>query len=101
MRVFLLSSAIFLLTFSLMGMVLSHTGVQSQILIQLQRFLERKMGTVVHIEQVDIALPSRFVLNGIYIEDEQGSILVEANQVQLDILSFSLWRWLSGSRELS
>ena len=88
LRVLLLGSAIFLLTFSILGMVLSNSTVQSQILIQLQGFLARKVGTVVHIEQVEMALPSRFVLNGVYLEDDQGSILVEANQVQLDILSF-------------
>ena len=96
-----LGMATFLMLFSFLGMALSHPDIQHRLVEGFQGFLHRQTGANVEIEQVHLAIPSRIVLRGVEMQDELNQPLLRINELKLDILSFSLWRWISGEEGLS
>lgn len=94
------SLAIFLMFFSLLGMALSLPRIQNRLVQEVQKILQRQLGVVVQVEQVDVSLPSKVVLRGLSMEDDLGEEFVSINELKLDILSLSLWQWARGETEL-
>ncbi|MEM9720847.1 MAG: hypothetical protein AAGA10_16410, partial [Bacteroidota bacterium] len=96
-----LGLAIVLMLFSFMGMALSHPDIQYRLVQGLQQFIYKQTGANVEIEQVQLAIPNRIVLRGVEMQDELHKPLLRINELKLDILSFSLWRWIRGEEGLS
>ncbi len=55
--------------------------------------LSARLGVPVHIDRIDIAWLNRLVLEGVYLEDETGHTLFEANHLSA---SFKIWPLLRG-----
>lgn len=67
--------------------------VQSQIARTATAVLSEKLGVPVHVERVDIKWLRHLVLEGLYLEDQQGRVMFTANHVAA---GFELWPLLDG-----
>ena len=81
-------------------MALSLPRIQNRLVQEVQKILQRQLGVVVQVEQVDVSLPSKVVLRGLSMEDDRGEEFISINELKLDILSLSLLQWARGEVEL-
>ena len=81
-------------------MALSHPRVQTRIVAGIQQLIQKRLGAAVEVEQVDLAIPSKIVLRGLSMEDDQQEEFVSINELQLDILSLSFWQWVRGEADM-
>ncbi|MEK7257709.1 MAG: AsmA family protein, partial [Bacteroidota bacterium] len=56
--------------------LLSRPAVQQRLTSSIEKFLEKKIGSEVAIERVFVQFPKSLLLEGVYVEDEQGDTLV-------------------------
>ena len=69
--------------------------VQSWLVLRVKGFLEKKIGTEVDVEEVRFSLPVYAVIRGISVKDEDGLEAIRLNEFRMDLLSFSLWDYLT------
>ncbi|MFD2600585.1 translocation/assembly module TamB domain-containing protein [Flavobacterium suzhouense] len=53
-------------------------------------YLEKKIGTDVNIEKIEIGLPKKVILEGVYFESQQGDTLLAGEKLAVDISLFKL-----------
>ncbi|MFL9843381.1 translocation/assembly module TamB domain-containing protein [Flavobacterium sp. ST-119] len=61
-------------------------------------YLEEKIGTDVNIDNIEIGLPKKVILEGIYFESQQGDTLFSGEKLKIDI---SLFKLLSNEVEIN
>jgi len=68
--------------------------VQEKLITVAQRVLRYELGAQVTIEQVEMGLPNKLIFEGVHLDDPLGRPFISINQLKLDVLSFSTWRWV-------
>ncbi|PZR20961.1 MAG: hypothetical protein DI539_09250 [Flavobacterium psychrophilum] len=53
-------------------------------------YLEKKIGTDVNIDKIEIGLPKKVILEGVYFESQQGDTLLAGDKLAVDISLFKL-----------
>lgn len=75
------------------AMMVRIPWVQSQVARTATAVLSEKLGVPVHVERVNIKWLRHLVLEGLYLEDQQGRVMFTANHVAA---GFELWPLLDG-----
>lgn len=88
------TSAILIWLGLLIVFLVSLSPVQNWLVQQTRGRLEKMLGVPVEIAEVDVALPARVVLGGVAICDQKGGTMVGTQEVRVNLLSFSLWRYI-------
>ncbi|MEZ4685594.1 MAG: hypothetical protein R3B47_05885 [Bacteroidia bacterium] len=86
--------SIFLILALLLVLLISIPAVQSQVVCWAKGFLEQSLGTRVEVDEVRAALPTEAVLKCVTIYDRADWPAIEAEEIRIDVLNFSLWRYL-------
>jgi hypothetical protein len=89
-----------LVLLALLRLLIILPPVQSWLVIKASDFLERQLGTEVHLEKVDFALPARAKLLGLKMIDEQGDTLLALDRLESSVLNLSLWRMVFNRDEV-
>jgi hypothetical protein len=79
--------------------LVSTPAVQSQLVCWAKGFLESSLDTRVEIDEVRAALPTEAVLKCVTMYDKAGLPAIEAEEIRLDVLNFSIWRFILKSKE--
>lgn len=83
---------------------ISLPPVQSQLVCWAKDFAAKKLNTRIEIEEVDIGLPSNAILKGITLYDQHEVETAKLKAINIDLLTFSLWKYLrekDGLQELT
>ncbi|RMG61375.1 MAG: hypothetical protein D6722_19775, partial [Bacteroidetes bacterium] len=89
-----------LLTGSLMlvliafGWLVRYPAVQSWLVEHTTWVLQRELGAPVYVGEVDVALPMQAVLRDVTLCDQQGLEMFRTKEIRLNVINFSLWRFL-------
>ena len=75
-------------------------GVQSWLVMRVKGLLERTIGTEVEVEEVRFSLPVYAVIRGISVKDESGIEAIRLNEFRMDLLSFSLWDYITNKEAI-
>lgn len=73
--------------------------VQGKLLPTVERLLTKELGVPVHVGGVELDIPARVVIKDAMMEDKQGQKLFAAHEVQVSLLSFSLWKLILYPKE--
>src|SRR5690606_4785635 len=55
-------------------------------------YLEKKIGTDVDVNKIEIGLPKKIILEGVYFEDQQGDTLLAGEKLSVDVSLFKLFK---------
>ncbi|MEM6262629.1 MAG: translocation/assembly module TamB domain-containing protein [Bacteroidota bacterium] len=86
-------SAFFLLSLLLVFLI-SLPPIQSRAVVWAKGLLEKEFETEILLESVDFDLPAKAVLNEVTIYDQQNLEMISVEKLRIDLLTFSLWRFL-------
>lgn len=92
--------SILLLIGVLFALLINVPAVQSQIVRWAKSYLEASLDTRVEIDQVRAALPTEAVLKCVTIYDRADWPAIEAEEVRIDVLDFSLWRFIRHKEQI-
>lgn len=84
--------------FLLIVILLQIPYVQNIVKNKAVSYLESKIGTDVNIDRIEIGLPKKVILEGIYFETQQGDTLLSGEKLAIDI---SLFKLLSNEVEIN
>lgn len=84
--------------FLLIILLLQIPYIQNKVKDKAVSYLEEKIGTEVEIDRIEIGLPKKVIVEGIYFEDQQGDTLLSGKKIAVDI---SLFKLLDNTVELN
>ncbi len=76
--------------FLLIVLLLQIPYIQNIVKDKAVSYLEKKIGTEVHIGKIEIGLPKKVILEGVYFESQQGDTLLAGDKLAVDISLFKL-----------
>lgn len=74
--------------------MVSLPPVQSWLVEVARAWLQGQLQTEVYIHEVRVGLPAEAVLSKVYVMDDEGVPFVQLRELRIDMLTFSLWRFL-------
>ena len=84
--------------FLLIVLLLQVPYVQNIVKDKAVSYLEGKIGTNVNIDRIEIGLPKKIIIEGVYFETQQGDTLIAGEKLAVDI---SLFKLLSSEVEIN
>lgn len=84
--------------FLLIALSLQIPYIQNIVKNKAVTYLEKKIGTDVNIDKIEIGLPKKVILEGVYFESQQGDTLLAGEKLAVDI---SLFKLLSNEVEIN
>ncbi len=84
--------------FLLIVLLLQIPYIQNIVKDKAVTYLEKKIGTDVNIDRIEIGLPKKVIIEGVYFESQQGDTLLSGKKLAIDI---SLFKLLSNEVEIS
>ncbi|KGO91954.1 translocation/assembly module TamB domain-containing protein [Flavobacterium subsaxonicum] len=84
--------------FLLIVLLLQVPAVQNYVKDKAISYLEGKIGTEVRIDKIEIGLPKKVILEGVYFESQQGDTLLAGDKLAVDI---SLLKLMSNEVEIN
>ncbi|MXN89755.1 translocation/assembly module TamB [Flavobacterium sp. Sd200] len=84
--------------FLLIVLLLQVPAVQNYVKDKAVSYLEKKIGTEVKITKIEIGLPKKVILEGVYFEGQNGDTLIAGDKLAVDI---SLMKLLSNEVEIN
>jgi TamB, inner membrane protein subunit of TAM complex len=84
--------------FLLIVLLLQIPWVQNKVKDKAVAYLEKKIGTDVDIESIEIGLPKKVIIKGVYFESQSGDTLFAGEKLAVDI---SLFKLLSNEVEIN
>lgn len=84
--------------FLLIVLLIQIPYVQNIVKDKAVTYLEEKIGTDVNIDRIEIGLPKKIILEGVYFETQQGDTLLAGEKLAIDI---SLFKLLSNEVEIN
>ncbi|MCC8095388.1 MAG: hypothetical protein LIP05_08540 [Tannerellaceae bacterium] len=83
---------LFWIFYALPAILLKIPYIQQKVAQVTTEDLSGRLGVPVRIDKVNIQWPNRLVLDGLYLEDQDGSVLFEANHVAAGLELLPLWK---------
>ncbi|MCC8197681.1 MAG: translocation/assembly module TamB domain-containing protein [Tannerellaceae bacterium] len=83
---------LFWIFYALPAILLKIPYIQQKVAQVTTEELSGRLGVPVRIDKVNIQWPNRLVLDGLYLEDQDGSVLFEANHVAAGLELLPLWK---------
>jgi len=77
--------------FLLIVLLLQIPWVQNKVKDKAVSYLEKKIGTDVQVGSIEIGLPKKVIINGIYLESQSGDTLFAGEKLAVDISLFKLF----------
>lgn len=84
--------------FLLIVLLLQIPYIQNKVKDKAITYLENKIGTEVKLDKIEIGLPKKVILEGVYFESQQGDTLLAGEKVAVNI---SLFKLLSNELEIN
>lgn len=79
----------------LTAFLVSLPPVQTRLVVWATDFLEKKLDTKIELGEVAVGLPVQAVLKDVVIYDREDSVALRMKALRLDLLTFSIWNYLS------
>lgn len=98
LKIFLWTIGSIITLFLLIVLLLQVPYIQNIVKDKAVSYLEGKIGTDVNIDRIEIGLPKKIVLSGVYFESQQGDTLFAGQKLKVDI---SLMKLLSSEVEIN
>ena len=98
LKIFLWTIGSIITLFLLIVLLLQVPYIQNIVKDKAVSYLEGKIGTDVNIDRIEIGLPKKVVLSGVYFESQQGDTLFAGRKLKVDI---SLLKLLSSEVEIN
>ncbi|MBD3581359.1 translocation/assembly module TamB domain-containing protein [Flavobacterium selenitireducens] len=76
--------------FLLLVLLIQVPAVQNYLRGKAVTYLEKKIGTPVRIDRIEIGLPKKVIIEGIFLRDQKGDTLILGEKIAVDISLFKL-----------
>ncbi|KOS05065.1 hypothetical protein AM493_02710 [Flavobacterium akiainvivens] len=98
LKIFLWTVGSIVALFLLIVLLLQIPWVQNKVKDKAVAYLEKKIGTDVNIDRIEIGLPKKVIVKGVYFESQKGDTLLAGERLAVDI---SLFKLLSNEVEIN
>ncbi|MCO6148716.1 translocation/assembly module TamB domain-containing protein [Flavobacterium sp. NRK1] len=98
LKIFLWITGSIIGLFLLIVLLIQVPYIQNIVKNKAVSYLEKKIGTDVNIDRIEIGLPKKVIVEGVYLESQQGDTLFSGKKLAIDI---SLFKLLSNEVEIN